>query len=89
MPYTSMNGHMFSFLAKDGTIGIRLPGPELEKFLKKYKTHLCEAYGTVLKEYAVVPESLLMNTAGLKKYFLVSYEYVKSLKPKPTKRTKS
>ncbi|MFT5265293.1 MAG: hypothetical protein ACI8YQ_004044 [Polaribacter sp.] len=24
MPYTSVNGHMFSFLSKEGTMGLRL-----------------------------------------------------------------
>ena len=87
-PYTSVNGHMFSFLTKTGTLALRLPSEEREAFLKKFKTKLCEQHGTVLKEYVEVPEALLKKTRKLKKYFDLSYAYVSSLKPKPTKRAR-
>jgi len=87
MPYTSWNGNMFSFLAKDGSLAIRLPREAREEFLGKYNTRLCEANGTVLKEYAAVPADLLANTQELKKYFEISFEYVKTLKPKPQKKS--
>src|SRR5262249_23749955 len=86
MPYTSVNGHMFSLLTKEGTLALRLPSDDRERFLTTYKTKLSEQYGAVLKEYVDVPESLLKNTAKLRKYFDVSYAYVSGLKPKPTKR---
>lgn len=86
MPYTSMNGHMFSFLTKTGTLALRLPAQERGAFLKKYKTKLCEQHGTVLEEYVEVPDTLLHVTQELKKYFDLSYAYVASLKPKPTKK---
>jgi hypothetical protein len=86
VPYTSMNGHMFSYLTKDGSLALRLPKDAIEDFLTQYKTKLCEAYGIVQKEYAIVPDSLLKNTAELKKHFAMSYNYVASLKPKPTKK---
>lgn len=86
MPYTSCNGHMFSFLTKTGTLALRLPAEEREVFLKKYKTRLCEQHGVVMQEYAEVPHSLLAKTSDLKRYFDASYQYVSSLKPKPTKK---
>lgn len=86
MPYTSANGHMFSFLTKTGTLALRLPGAERDAFLKKYKTKLCEQHGVVLEEYVEVPATLLKQTNVLKKYFDLSYTYVTSLKPKPTKK---
>lgn len=89
MPYTSLNGHMFSFFAKDGTFALRLPEDLKEEFLKKYKTTLHEAYGTILKEYAVVSEKLLKDIKELKKYFKISYEYVNILKPKTQKKIKT
>lgn len=88
VPYTSLNGHMFSYLTKEGKLALRLPAGEREAFLKKYKTTLCEAYGIVQREYVMVPDSLLTSTRELKKYFDYSYEYVGSLKPKPTTRKK-
>ncbi len=86
MPYTSLNGHMFSFLAKDGKMSLRLPSGEQESFMEMYDTELSVQYGSVMKEYVVVPDELLENTAKLKDYFDHSYQYVGSLKPKPTKK---
>jgi hypothetical protein len=88
IPYTSVNGHMFTFLTKTGALALRLPTEERESLLKKHKTKLCEQNGAVLKEYVEVPATLLMKTEELKKYFDISYNYVASLKPKTTKRKK-
>jgi hypothetical protein len=89
VPYTSLNGHMFSYLSKEGRLELRLPAGEREAFLKKYKAKLCEAYGKVQPEYVEVPDSLLFSTRELKKYFDLSYAYVSSLKPKPTTKKKA
>jgi TfoX/Sxy family transcriptional regulator of competence genes len=86
MPYTSHNGHMFSLLSKSGSLGIRLPKEEREAFLEKYKTPLFEQYGAIMKEYVTVPDELLENTEELKKYLSLSFAYVKTLKPKPSKK---
>ncbi len=79
---------MFTLFDSSGRLAIRLPEAEREKFLKKYKTTLFKAYGAVMKEYVAVPDELLEKTAELKKYFDSSYEYAKTLKPKPTTTTK-
>ena len=84
VPYTSLNGHMFSALHKDGTVALRLPEKERTAFLKKYRTTLASHYGVVQPEYVVVPDSLLARTKELKPYFEVSHTYVASLKPKAT-----
>ena len=84
MPYTSVNGNMFSLLTPDGTLALRLPPAEREAFLKRYETTLCEQYGVVMKEYVRVPPSLLQNTRTLAKYLDLSYRYACSLKAKPT-----
>ena len=84
-PYTSLNGNMFTLLHQS-RLAIRLPEAERDKFLKKYKTTLFEAYGAVMQEYVAVPDSLLENTKELQKYLEASYEYAKTLKPKPTKK---
>ncbi len=85
-PYTSLNGHMFSYLHASGLMALRLPKDAREKFLEKYETKLFEAYGIIQKEYVTVPDDLLNKTEELRPYFHLSYEYVKSLKPKPTTR---
>ncbi|MFY9821196.1 MAG: hypothetical protein WAM82_07430 [Thermoanaerobaculia bacterium] len=88
VPYTSVNGNMFSYLGKTGTLALRLPEEARGEFLKKYKTKLCEQYGVVQKEYVDVPDALLKKTAELKTYFALSFAYVSSLKPKPTTKKK-
>src|ERR1700691_2308015 len=69
VPYTSLNGHMFSYLSKEGKLALRLPEKERAGFLKKYKAKLCEAYGRVQPEYVEVPDALLAKTAELKSFF--------------------
>ncbi len=85
-PYTSLNGHMFTLLNPPGRLAIRLPEAEREKFMKKYQTTLFEAYGAVMAEFVAVPDVLLPKTKELAKYLDLSYAYVKTLKPKPSKK---
>lgn len=85
-PYTSMTGNMFTLLHQSSTPAMRLPEDKRQEFLKKHKTTLFEAYGTMMKEHVKVPDALLENTKELKKYLGFSYEYAKGLKPKPTKK---
>ncbi len=89
IPYTSVNGNMYSYLGENG-VALRLPADVREEFLAKYQTTLYHAHGIVQKEYVTVPPDLLARTGELAPYFRVSFDYAKSLKPKPTKRaTKS
>jgi hypothetical protein len=81
-PYTSLNGHMFTYLDQSGVMGLRLPQEEIDAFLKNYKTNLFKSYGVVKKDYVTVPEALLKNTKELKKYLQISYDYAKTFKPK-------
>lgn len=87
--YTSVNDHMFSLLRPSGEMALRLPADEREKFLKKYRAKLYEAYGTVMPEYVMVPDAVLQKTGEMKKYVAISYEYVSGLKPKPTRKKKA
>lgn len=89
MPYTSVNGHMFSFVTKEGAVALRLSPEDREAFLAKHEGAICEQHGRVMKEYVVIPDDLLTNTRALKKLFATSFEHVSSLKPKPTKRKAS
>jgi TfoX N-terminal domain len=84
MPYTSRNGHMFSFLDKSGSVALRLPDAVRQSFLEQYETTLAEQHGRVMKEYVVIPDDLLERTEELQPWFDQSYEWIGSLKPKPT-----
>ena len=86
--YAAVNGNMFLLMQPDGVLAIRLPEDEREKFLKRHKAKLHEAYGAVMKEYVAVPDGVLGKTKELQKYVAASYEYAKSLKAKPTKKSR-
>ena len=86
MPYTSMNGNMYSYLGENG-VGLRLPVDAREEFLARYQTTLYHTHGIVQKEYVTVPAELLVQTGELAPYFRASFEYAKTLRPKATKRT--
>lgn len=88
-PYTSHNGNMFTLLHQKEVLAIRLPEKERTAFMKKYKTQLMEAYGAVMKEYVVVPDSLLKKTKELTPYIEMSFAYVKTLKAKAGSKTKA
>lgn len=87
-PYTSYNGNMFTLLLKKERLAIRLPEKEREAFIKKYKAKLMEAYGAVMREYVEVPDPLLKKTKELSAYLKSSFDYAKTLKPKPTTKSK-
>lgn len=88
MPYTSLNGHMFSFLSKEGKIGLRLSKSDLSICIDKFQAIQMLQHGRVMKEYVEVPNTMLEDTEELAAFFQKSLEYVKTLKPKPSKSKK-
>lgn len=78
---------MFSYLHASGQMALRLAPDARQQFLDAYESKLFEAYGVVQKEYVTVSSSLLADTAALAPYFALAYEYAKSLKPKPSKKS--
>ena len=88
LPYTSHNGNMFTFLTREGKVGLRLGAADREAFIQQYDTKLSENYGAVMKEYVEVPDALLANLEELQPYLAMSYAYTQTLKPKPTKKKK-
>jgi hypothetical protein len=89
VPYTSRNGHMFTYLSKAGVMALRLPEKDREAFLKKYATRLCTQYGVVQKEYVEVPDTLLRKPKELATYLTISFSYVGELKPKSAAKKKA
>ena len=88
MPYTSMNGNMYSFVAKEGYVGIRLSKDDFNEFIQKFDAQQAISYGAKMHEYVQVPEKVLKQTSLLSEYMKRSHEYAKTLKPKPTKKSK-
>jgi len=87
-PYTSIHGHMFSFLSKEGEMGLRLSKEDRATFINLYDTQLMVQHGRVMKEYVKVPQTLLKDIDSLSIYFEKSFSYVSSLKPKPSRKKK-
>jgi hypothetical protein len=89
MAYTSLNGHMVSYMNADGVLALRLSKPDQEAFIHRHGAKLHEAYGVVQKDYVTVPDHLLADTATLSPAFVAGHRYVGGLKPKPTKKPKA
>ena len=86
MPYTSMNGNMFSYLDAAGLMALRLPEVDRAAFIEAFGTKMHEAHGVVQKEYVTVPPELLADTDRLLPWFERSVAYAATLKPKATTR---
>jgi hypothetical protein len=87
LPYTSINGNMYSSISKANVIGLRLSKTDLTTFLETYGATLHEGVpGFIQKEYASIPEALLGDTATLQAWFRKSHAHAQGLKPKRTTR---
>jgi hypothetical protein len=81
-PYTSRNGHMTSFIDRDGDVSIRLGKADRERFIADYGSRIAMQYGREMKEFAVVPDDLLRRQDELRPWFVRSWEWVGTLEPK-------
>ena len=86
MPYTSMNGNMYSMISKDGVIGIRLGKADLAAAFAAGLKPFEGTPGFINKEYAGVPAAMLGAPATLKSWFRKSHAFALTLKPKKTTR---
>ena len=81
-PYTSRNGHMFSFLDADGSMALRLSEEAGEAFRSSFESGPVIQYGSVMRGYVSVPRTLLEKTDELTPWFDRSYEWIGTLEPK-------
>jgi hypothetical protein len=88
IPYTSLNGHMFSFLTADGILALRLSLEDRQSFADRYASEPVVQHDTVMKEYVAVPPDLLDRLDELRPWFDRSVAHVGSLKPKKTVRSR-
>ena len=82
MPYTSVNGHMFSLLNKDGELGFRFSKQVQEKHIQEFGTTIFKSHGAVMKGYVLIPDNMLEDLDKLSEYLNESYDYVMTLEPK-------
>lgn len=85
-PYTSRNGHMFSFLDPEGSMALRLSDDLKDEFASRYDTGPVIQYGSVMRGYVSVPAELLADTKELTSWFDRAFDWIGTLEPKPTKK---
>ena len=85
-PFTSRNGHMFSFLDRDGAMAIRLSDDLREEFMAAYDSGPVIQYGSVMRGYVSIPSGLLEDPEEAASWLDRAYEWIGSLPPKPTKK---
>ena len=82
LPYTSANGHMYSFVSAAGEVCLRLPEPARRAFLAQHGGDDVVQHGRVIKEYVAVPPALFERPDELLPVLDASLAYVESLPPK-------
>lgn len=86
--YTSLNGHMFSFVGKDGTVAIRLSPEDKKAYELEHKTGDVIQYNAVMRGYVPISEDQLRDTEFCSELLSKSRDYIATLKPKPSKKPK-
>jgi hypothetical protein len=86
IPYTSVNGHMSSYLTDTGSLVLRLAPADRERFLAEFSASLHEAYGIVQKEFVDVPDDLFGALDRIASWFAAGHAWVAGQKPKATRR---
>lgn len=86
-PYTSRNGHMFSFLDPDGTLALRLSDEATNEFRQHHDSGPVEQYGRTMQGYSSVPEDLAADQAALVEWYDRAWTWIGTLPPKATKRS--
>ncbi len=87
-PCCFANGYLFTGLAEEKWI-LRLPLDEREAFGEQYTYEpFAPMEGRIMKEYVVLPQTLLDDSDELTKWLERSLDYVKGKPPKPKKTSK-
>jgi TfoX/Sxy family transcriptional regulator of competence genes len=84
-PAAFVNGQMFASLFQENFI-LRLPEAERAAFMQKHDAHVFEPMpGRPMREYVVVPPSVVRSAAQLDGWLGKALAYAQSLPPKPAK----
>lgn len=86
MPFTSGNGHLFSFLDPSGMIALRFSPTGRATFVARHGEQTVVQHGRVMADYVALPERVLDDSAELREWFEHAWGSVGSLAPKPTTR---
>ncbi|NNF33927.1 MAG: hypothetical protein HKN68_07450 [Saprospiraceae bacterium] len=81
-PYTSMNGHMFSMVTKEGQVAIRMSKDVRAKYMEEVNPEEVVTYNTMMKEYIEISDEMLNDQEAVLSLLDQSIEYIKTLRPK-------
>jgi len=81
-PYTSMNGHMFSMVTKEGQVAIRMSKEVRVEYMDQVNPEEVFTYNTIMKEYISISDEMLQDQRAVMSLLDQSIEYIKTLKPK-------
>lgn len=85
-PYTSRNGHMFSFLDSEGMLALHLSAELEAEFRSQYESGPVVQYDRTMRGYSSVPTELLDDTETLRQWYDRAWDWIGTLNPKPTKK---
>lgn len=86
MPYTAVNGNMYSFLDDQERLCLRFSEGRKTELNNLHGTTDVIQYGAVMRGYIPLPPGVMMNDNELAELFGEALAYATSLKPKPTKK---
>lgn len=81
-PYTSRNGHMFSFLTAEGIMALRLSDELTSEFRSIHESGDVVQYGATMRGYSSVPADLMSQSDELTAWFDRSWEWIGTLPAK-------
>jgi hypothetical protein len=79
---------MFSFLDKKGVLGVRLSKEDKATFEEKYNSPPFIQHNSVMNGYVTIPQEVIDDVTVLHTYLIAGFQFVASLKPKPSKKKK-
>jgi hypothetical protein len=82
VPYTSANGHMFSFINKSGGLGFRFSERRKKELIEKWNASEFISHNSVMKGYVLIPTGMYEKPEELKQYLMESFTYVMTLPSK-------
>lgn len=82
LPYSSINGNMFSQMNKEGGLGLRFSDDVKEKYIAEFNSGTFSSYGKELKGYVLIPEGIIKDTHKLSLLLKESRDYVSRLPKK-------
>lgn len=88
-PYTSHNGHMFTFFdTKENYMAVRLSKEEQEAYFEATGTGPVIQYNSEMRGYIRLTDEIFEDYQKVESWLEKSWKYINSLKPKPSTKRK-